>query len=163
MQSSGGRTLTDGPKPFKKLKPPKGLKSLDMFGITDNKNAELAKKNAELAAVIKKGSASKVNLMLTMPKKEHVERVKDQIRKERNTKEEVARQRRLKIIQEEIDRGGTTINVKRCFLTDLRVSADVYEEVRIRMIHELEVYARRAEGSAKYRESKTIQIQDVTM
>ena len=136
--------MTDSRKPFKKLKPPKGLRSLDQFGVT-------AEKNVELATVIKKSSASKVSVVLTMPKKE------------RNTKEEVARQHRLNIIQEEIDRGGTTINVKRCFLTDLRVSADVYEEVRIRMIHELEVYARRAEGSAKYRGSKTIQIQDVTM
>lgn len=152
VQSNGGRTLTDGPKPFKKLKPPKGLKTLDLFGITSNdKMVDEAKKNAELVAVVKKGSASKATIVLTMPKKE------------RNTKEEVARQRKLKVIQDEIDRGGTSINVKRCFLTDLRVSADVYEEVRIRMIHELEVYGRRAEGSAKYRGSKTIQIQDVTM
>lgn len=136
--------MSDSPVPLKKLKLPKGLKSLDQFGI-------VAEKNAELATLIKKGSASKVALVLAMPKKE------------RNTKEEVARQRKLKIIQDEIDRGGTSINVKRCFLTDLRVSADVYEEVRIRMIHELEVYGRRAEGSAKYRGSKTIQIQDVTM
>lgn len=149
MQPNGGPTLTDGPKSFKKLKPPKGLKSLDQFGIT-------AEKNTELAAVVKKASASRAALVMVMPKKELPT-------KERMTKDEVARQHRLKIIQNEIDRGGTTINVKRCFLTDLRVSADVYEEVRIRMIHELEVYARRAEGSAKYRGSKTVQIQDVTM
>lgn len=162
MQPNGGRTLTDGPKRFKKLKPPKGLKPLDQFGITTNdRMVDLAKKNAELAAVVKKGSASKPSLLMIVPKKAHVERVQNQLQKERMTKDEVARQRRLKIIEAEIKRGGMTINLKRCFLTDLRVSSDVYEEVRIRTIHNLEVYARQAEESAKHRGSRTILMTDV--
>lgn len=152
--------MSDSPVPLKKLKTPKGLKSLDQFGIIAEKNAEM---NAELGTLIKKGSASKVAVVLTMPKKEHIERVKGQIQKERNTKEEVSRQRKLKIIQKEIDRGGRTINLTNCFQTELRVSAEVWEEVRIRLIHEAELFGRRAEASAKYRESRTVQIQDVTM
>ncbi len=160
--------MTDPPKPLKKLKPPKGLKPLDQFGICEavfaaEREAKLMTQNERLATLNKKLTAGNTSLITTMPTKEHVERVKKAVQKERITKDEKKRQHRLKIIQKEIDRGGATVNVKTCFsgTTDLRVSADVLEEIRIRLINDLEVASRRAEESAVKRGSRTIQLTDV--
>jgi len=79
----------------------------------------------------------------------------------RKSKTDHERDRRIKVIDKEIKRGGSTINIRNCFLTDLRVSAEVIEEIRIRTIHELEAYARRAEDSARRKSRKTVIMEDV--
>jgi hypothetical protein len=146
-----------GSRPGKGRKASKGLKSLDQFDASE----VIRIKNGELAAMVQRGNASKVQLTPVVPTAEHMDNAMRHVRKERLTNGEKERQRRLKIIEEEINRGGTTVNIKRCFLTDLRVSAEVYEEIRVRIIHDLELAAKRAEEAAIKRGSRTIQLQEV--
>lgn len=81
----------------------------------------------------------------------------------RRNKNEIAREKRVKAIEKEhkLDGKSMTVNLKRAFISDLRVSQDVWEEVRARTIEWLEKWSRQAEEAAKRKGKKTIQMEDI--
>lgn len=88
---------------------------------------------------------------------------KVKVKRKRRTKEELGQERRNALIAEEhaLDAKSKTVNIGRCFLTDLRVGTEVWEELRARTIDSLELQARIAEGKAKRDGRKTILLQDI--
>lgn len=83
--------------------------------------------------------------------------------RKRRAKTEIEREWRVKTIEKEhkLDGKSMTINLKRCFITNLRVSQDVWEEVRARTIERLEQWSREAEERAQKKGKKTIQMEDL--
>lgn len=84
-------------------------------------------------------------------------------RRKRRTREEVRQEQINALIAKEhhLDGKSKTVNLERCFVTDLRVSSEVWEEIRARTIDSLEQLARSAETKAKRDGRKTILIQDI--
>lgn len=88
---------------------------------------------------------------------------KPKAKRKRRSKEEL-RQADINALiarEHELDGKSKTLNIERCFLTDLRVSSEVWEELRARTVDSLEQLARSAEGKAQREGRKTILIQDI--
>lgn len=83
--------------------------------------------------------------------------------RKRRAKAELEREWRIKTIEKEhkLDGKSKTINLQRCFLTRLRVSQEVWEEIRARTLESLCKWASEAEERAAKQGRRTIQIQDV--
>lgn len=81
----------------------------------------------------------------------------------RRTRAEVKREKICALIEREhaLDGKSKTVNIERCFVTDLRVSNEVWEELRARIVDQLEQKAHLAEISATKDGRKTIKIQDI--
>lgn len=80
---------------------------------------------------------------------------------ERKSKNDVAREKRVKRTETEVKHGGCMINIKKCFHSELRIAAEVLEEIRTEEIDRLEVRSRLAEESAKKKGRKTILLEDI--
>ena len=63
--------------------------------------------------------------------------------------------------EHELDGKSKTINLERCFLTKLRVSKEVWEEVRARTIDQLDQEAAMAEARALKSGRSTIMMEDL--
>lgn len=87
------------------------------------------------------------------PKAKRIRKTKDAIKQEQINA--------LIAKEHELDAKSKTINIERCFLSELRVANEVWEELRARMIDQLEQMARAAEAKAKRDGRKTILIQDI--
>jgi len=85
------------------------------------------------------------------------------VRRTRRTRDEIGQEQRNALIakEHELDSTSKTINIGKCFLTDLRVSSEVWEEIRGHLIDWLEQKAGEAQAKAARDGRKTIQIQDV--
>lgn len=84
-------------------------------------------------------------------------------RKPRKTRAELNLEWRNELIIKEHKLDGTskTINLERCFLTKLRVSKEVWEEIRAQTIDLLDLQATRAEERALKGGRATIMLEDI--
>jgi len=96
-------------------------------------------------------------------KAEKSEKAKAKKPRKHRSQAERDREWRIKIIEKEhkLDGKSKTINLQRCFLTRLRVSQEVWEEVRARTLESLCKWASEAEERAAKKGKKTIQMEDV--
>jgi histone H3/H4 len=81
----------------------------------------------------------------------------------RRSKADRDRDRRIKVVEKEhkLDGKSKTINLKRCFVSNLRVSQEAWEEIRARTIERLAAWAAEAEIRAVKKGKKTIQLEDI--
>lgn len=85
------------------------------------------------------------------------------VRKTRKTRADRNQDWRNNLIDKEhkLDGKSKTINLERCFLTKLRVSKEVWEEIRGQTIDRLDQLAQHAEERALRKGKKTIQMEDL--
>ncbi len=99
------------------------------------------------------------------PVKAMPEKTEKKAKKPRKHRSKTERDRewRIKVIEKEhkLDGKSKTINLQRCFLTKLRVSQEVWEEIRARTLESLCKWATEAEERAAKKGRKTVILEDV--
>lgn len=83
--------------------------------------------------------------------------------RKRRGKAELDREWRIKVLNAEhkLDSRSKTVNLKRCFLTRLRVSNESWEEIRARVLERTCAWAVEAEKRAEKVGRKTILLEDL--
>lgn len=136
-----------------------------MAGEEDKGKNRRRKTTRALKKAISPGEVSLDNFLSVKPDEPQLKSIGAQPEKKprkRRAKTELDREWRVKNIEKEhkLDGKSKTINLQRSFLTKLRVSQEVWEEVRARTLENLCKWAAEAEERALKKGRKTIILED---